>query len=248
MNRHPEWCVQDPRCTAFHITGGEHSSHPEIWETNHGRIVATRHQTGSGAQTGQGWLEIRTVVALPAGEAAAQDLARHLIAATYQAVADTLGAEAAQGKPTAVPPVLLITRGLPGCGKTTVARRWVAGAPDRARISRDDLRTMLHHARRDAHAERQVSSAAHGAARTLLRQGVSVVFDETNLPEAHYRQLLHLADEEAATPVTVDLRHVPLAVCLRRNGRRAGDARVPERVIRAMHARHIAPMVRGVVA
>jgi hypothetical protein len=39
---------------------------------------------------------------------------------------------------------LVITRGLPGCGKTTRARAWVAEDPSRrVRVNRDDLRTML---------------------------------------------------------------------------------------------------------
>ncbi|GIH11799.1 hypothetical protein Rhe02_98660 [Rhizocola hellebori] len=245
MNRHPEWCTQDTRCTAAHVTGGEHASPPEIWETDYGRIIGTRYQTGSGTRAGHGWLEIRVVVTLPAAEAAAQDLARQLIAGTYQAVAHLLGQQPANGEKAAPQADVLITRGLPGCGKTTLARRWVAAAPGRARISRDDLRAMLHHGPRGEQTEKQVTDAAHAAAKILLRQGISVIFDETNLPEAHYQQLLDLAREEAANPVTVDLRHVPLAVCLRRNASRHGAARVPERIIRAMHAQHVTPTLKG---
>ena len=39
---------------------------------------------------------------------------------------------------------LIITRGLPGCGKTTYARAWVAEDREhRARVNRDDIRAML---------------------------------------------------------------------------------------------------------
>ncbi len=244
MSAHPEWCTQDMRCTALHVTGGEHASPPEIWETQVGRIIATRYQTGSGHLAGQGWLEIRAVLTLPAAEAAAQEQARHLIAAVFAAITGT-GQPAPKPGNAKARPVLLITRGLPGCGKTTIARRWVAGGADRVRISRDDLRDMLHHRRRDPHAEQHVTHAAHSAAKTLLRQRVSVVFDETNLPHPHYQRLLDLAEQEGALPVTVDLRHIPLAVCLRRNALRHGPARVPEQIIRAMHARHIAPVLEG---
>ena len=39
---------------------------------------------------------------------------------------------------------LVITRGLPGSGKTTYARAWVAEDREhRARVNRDDIRQML---------------------------------------------------------------------------------------------------------
>lgn len=56
---------------------GEHASVPETWDTTHGRVVATRHRT---ARTGADWLEIRTIIALPADDVTAERLSRHLIA------------------------------------------------------------------------------------------------------------------------------------------------------------------------
>ena len=42
-------------------------------------------------------------------------------------------------------PVLVITRGLPGSGKSTWARQWVSQDPaHRAEVNRDSLRLMMH--------------------------------------------------------------------------------------------------------
>jgi hypothetical protein len=80
---HPTWCARGHHCTACRngrtgpTTVGEHASEPEVWDTAHGRVVATRHRSAS---NGTDWVEIRTVVALPSDEATAERLTRHLIA------------------------------------------------------------------------------------------------------------------------------------------------------------------------
>ncbi|WP_020520052.1 hypothetical protein [Catelliglobosispora koreensis] len=75
---HPPWCARDHRCTAAHITGGEHVSEPERWKTSHGTLIATRYHNARG-----GWVEIRTVTALDPHEPIAQAQCRHLIAVTH---------------------------------------------------------------------------------------------------------------------------------------------------------------------
>jgi hypothetical protein len=77
---HPHWCPADHRCTARWSSGGEHVSIPEIWRTDIGRVVATRHRDAS---TGAGHLEVRVVLQLPADETRAQRFMRWAIAAAY---------------------------------------------------------------------------------------------------------------------------------------------------------------------
>jgi hypothetical protein len=83
MNRatltHPAWCAQNHHCTAGRMSAGEHASTPEVWQTDVGRLVATRHRTTAGRD----FVELRTVMRLPADETAAAGLARHLIATSY---------------------------------------------------------------------------------------------------------------------------------------------------------------------
>src|SRR5690606_37039705 len=81
-------------------------------------------------------------------------------------------------------PQLVLTVGLPGSGKSTWARKWVAEDPaGRARVNRDDLRAMLRGELvwRDPDLEAQVTVAQHAAVAALLGAGVSVVVDDTNL-------------------------------------------------------------------
>ena len=68
---------------------------------------------------------------------------------------------------------LYITRGLPGSGKTTRARAWVTEDPaHRARVNRDDTRTMLHGGRLGTAAqEKQVTSVRDAAVTELLKRG-----------------------------------------------------------------------------
>jgi predicted kinase len=74
---------------------------------------------------------------------------------------------------------LLITRGLPGSGKTTFARTL---QPLVTRVSRDDLRRMLHgRIMLTDWAEAQVTAVERGIVETLLGRGASVIVDDTNL-------------------------------------------------------------------
>lgn len=139
---------------------------------------------------------------------------------------------------------LTITRGLPGSGKTTYAREWVAFDPvTRARINRDDIRAMAHDSEHLGQpTERQIITIRDGAIAALIRQGIDVICDDTNLPDNTVEALRKVAvDAGAMTFVIISLTHVPLAECLRRNQLRTGPARVPDSVIEKMHAEHVAP-------
>lgn len=133
--------------------------------------------------------------------------------------------------------ILIITIGLPGSGKSTWARQWVAENPGRrARINRDDLRAMLHGGRvGTAWQERQVTLAQHAAVRALLARGYEVVVDDTNLVAAHRVQLKAIA-RECGAKVVVRRFDVPLETCIARDARRPRRQRVGEAVIRHMAA------------
>ena len=141
---------------------------------------------------------------------------------------------------------LIITRGLPGCGKTTRALRWVRqNPPGRARINRDDLRGMIHNGefvqRSDGAAgtEQAVIAARNAAISALLRLGVDVVCDDTNLPQRVVRDLNRLAVRAGADVEVWDLTDVPVDECVRRDAARDGRAHVGAAVIRDLHARYV---------
>ena len=132
---------------------------------------------------------------------------------------------------------MTITRGLPGAGKTTWARRQ-RGA---VRVNRDDLRRMLHGGwSGQGWAEVQVSVAQRAAIEALLRAGVNVISDDTNLAGRVVRELSDLAGQCGASVVIKDFTDVPLEVCLERDAERDGDDRVGEDAIGAMHRRYLA--------
>lgn len=143
-------------------------------------------------------------------------------------------------------PVLIVTRGLPGCGKSTRAREWVAEDPARrARVNRDDLRAMCHNSAYIARSddtkgtEPAVTVARDTVITALLRAGVSVVCDDTNLPSRTVRGLRKLAATAGANFTVWDMTDVPVETCLERDARRNGSAQVGFAVIRRMHERYV---------
>lgn len=134
---------------------------------------------------------------------------------------------------------LIITRGLPGSGKSTWARAWVEeDRQHRAEVNRDMLRIMMHGGYADA--EVMVTTAGHAAIRDLLKRGVDVVCSDTNLPQRTARDLAKTARAAGAEVEVHDMTNVPLDVCLVRNHLRMDKDPVPEARIREMHARYIA--------
>lgn len=143
---------------------------------------------------------------------------------------------------------LYVTQGLPASGKTTEARAWVAaavaspaGEGSRARINRDDLRAMLFGGWTGEHAhEEAVTAAQRAAVGALLRRGLDVVTDDTNLRTDVMDAWRELAADVNAAVQVWDLTGVPLDECLRRNELRRGLASfVPPEVIRGMSSRYL---------
>lgn len=136
---------------------------------------------------------------------------------------------------------LIAMRGLPASGKSTYARAWVAEDPiRRARVNRDDCRAMLHDgAYHGRDTEKQIIAIRDAAVSALLKRGVSVVVDDTNLPSRTVRDVRRLATMAGAEFEIVDLTNVPLDVCLERNAARVGRALVPPDRVVEMHTKFV---------
>lgn len=135
---------------------------------------------------------------------------------------------------------LTIYRGLPGSGKTTHAKAWVAKDPaGRARINRDDLRAMLHGGYRDA-SEPVVIAVRDALIQNLLRSGVDVACDDTNLPADVVTHLAALARAVGAGVAVHDLTGVSLEDCVARDFARGllGGRTVGRRVIAELWSRY----------
>ncbi|WP_431977613.1 AAA family ATPase [Micromonospora haikouensis] len=141
-------------------------------------------------------------------------------------------------------PDLIITVGLPGAGKTT----WAKGT-GHTRVNRDELRDLLHGVRDyTPEHEQQVTIAQEAAVAGLLRAGITVVADDTNLHEDYLARWEALAAECGARLVIVDhFLAVPAAECIHGQADRPARERVSAEAITSMAAR-IPDVARAITA
>lgn len=134
---------------------------------------------------------------------------------------------------------LIVTRGLPGSGKSTAAQAWVEEIPTRrARVNRDDLRIMLHGRRFGGKwQEDAVTAAQQAAIAALLDQQISVIVDDTNLDPERLGEITAIATRRGIRVRVWDLTWIPVDRCIARDAGRTGAARVGADVIRRLHAR-----------
>ncbi len=141
---------------------------------------------------------------------------------------------------------LIITRGLPASGKTTLAKAHEqAHVLTTVRVNLDDLREMLHAGvfveGKDG-TEKVVKRLRNRLVAAALRSGKDVICDDTNLREKDVQELHLLAWSHGAQFVVWDFCHVPLEECLRRDRERAskpGEVSVGDAVIRGMAQRYL---------
>lgn len=133
---------------------------------------------------------------------------------------------------------LHITRGLPGSGKTTWAKAWVAIDPKtRARVNRDDLRTMLFETPDYSwEQEKATTEASRTTVRALLAAGIDVVADDMNLRPKYVREWVRFA---AANGADVEITEFPMSVeeAIERDAAR--DRTVGADTIRSMAAKYL---------
>ena len=87
-------------------------------------------------------------------------------------------------------PILTMTKGLPASGKTTWAKS-VVGAK---RVNKDDLRAMIDNGKWSKKNERSILAARDNLIIQYLREGSSVIVDDTNLNPKHEQDLRKIAD------------------------------------------------------
>jgi predicted kinase len=95
-------------------------------------------------------------------------------------------------------PVLILTIGLPGSGKSTFCRR-LAPLIDAVILESDALRRLLFKEPTYTPTEsRRLFDALHAAARELLTQGRNVIIDATSVKESDRQPVYEVADEAGA--------------------------------------------------
>lgn len=126
---------------------------------------------------------------------------------------------------------LIITRGIPGSGKSTYAEAWVRAGKDRVRVNRDDIRKMCFGVDFGCD-ENFVSIVEENIVGQALSDGKSVIVDATHIKPSYVQRWKDRAQKFDAE-FSVKEFLTPLEVCLDRNARR--DRYVPQNVIRQMH-------------
>ncbi|MFA5054895.1 MAG: ATP-binding protein [Dehalococcoidia bacterium] len=122
-----------------------------------------------------------------------------------------------------VNPALIVVSGLPGSGKSYFSRRLAERLPLPI-IESDAMRQVLAPKPTYSAAESErLFSACHTLIGDLLRKGVSLIFDATNLIEYHREQLYRIADKAYAKLILVRMEAPPELVQQRMERRRNGD-------------------------
>lgn len=136
---------------------------------------------------------------------------------------------------------LVVMRGLPGSGKTTEAHVWVeADRLHRVRVNRDSLRKMIDDGVfEEGVTERRIRLARDLLIWGMLRQGTSVICDDTNLPGHVVRDLRRLARSSNAKFSVIDLTNVPMPTCIARDRARNDKEPIGEAVIRDLHEKFL---------
>lgn len=141
--------------------------------------------------------------------------------------------------------MLIITKGLPGCGKSTWAKKCVledeAVGLKTVRVNRDSIRSMLHFDLWSKENEKLTVIARNTLISTLLAHKVNVICDDTNLDPSVVAELTVIGRSHKHAVVFKDFTDVPLHVCIDRDANREGKARVGAKVILDMHAKYLTP-------
>lgn len=137
-------------------------------------------------------------------------------------------------KPIRLPArTLIITRGVPGCGKTSWATAWRDALPDiRVRVNRDDTRKMLFGGWTGKPEDEQlVIEVTTRAIVQALRNGRQVVADDTWTQEFHIWRI-HQICTSFRTRLFVKAFDTSLEECIKRDKERDVNDYVGEDVIR----------------
>jgi len=126
---------------------------------------------------------------------------------------------------------LYLTVAIPGAGKTTIAREFVANNPHVVYLSSDGLRAVLGKSEDDQTVSGQVFEYIRNMTEFFLRNNISVLVDATNYNRSNRASLVGAARRNNAF-ITAFVSRVPFDVSVARNKQRARV--VPDFVLERM--------------
>lgn len=129
---------------------------------------------------------------------------------------------------------LIITRGLPGSGKSTYATDLIVKDPTFRRVNKDLLRLMFNNGLFSSTYEGFIHQASQKLISMALSEGLNVIVDNTHLDASSVKQIHKLAEIAGDVEVKEIWFKIPIEECHRRNNLRTGIAKVPASVIDRM--------------
>lgn len=137
---------------------------------------------------------------------------------------------------------IIVTRGLPGVGKSTFAKHYQAMNAPVVIAERDGIRKELNGTGKpgESEFESKVTDIQHKRVKWSLREGLNVVVSDTHLPDRSVKIWMQIAHEMGAEVEVVDFRAVPLTDVLEANAKRYDTEKyIPVSVIMEKHERFI---------
>src|SRR6266700_3098288 len=132
---------------------------------------------------------------------------------------------------------VVLTKGLPGSGKSTWAKAKMQKRPGQyKRVSKDEIRAMLDDGVYSPENEKVVRDVRNAAILVALHTGFDVIVDDTNLNPRHVQEIQALVLGQADVQI-LDFTDILLEVCIKRDSSRPNP--VGENVIREMHQRYL---------
>jgi len=133
---------------------------------------------------------------------------------------------------------IILTRGLPGSGKTTWALDYIKENSNTKRINKDDLRNMVDGGGWSSNREKIIIRARDVLVKLYLDLGFNVIIDDTNLVEKHFVQMAGIAAKYKDVIVEVkDFTDVPIEECIKNDLARVKS--VGKDVIMDMYNKHL---------
>lgn len=133
---------------------------------------------------------------------------------------------------------LIMTKGLPGSGKTTWAKWYQKRYPNTVRVNKDDLRAMLHDSVHSHGREDLVLKIRDEIVNMAFVGGHDVIVDDTNLSPKHEARLKQLAETINGAEFTIQsFTDVPVKTCIENDLKRPKP--VGKKVIMDMYRRYL---------
>ena len=133
---------------------------------------------------------------------------------------------------------VILTKGLPGSGKSTWAKQLIDMSPNSyKRINNDDLRKMFDNKQYSPNMEKFIKKAVDVLVLLALEEGKHVILDNTHLSENSINRIKELVKGKAEVIIEDKFLDVPLETCIKNDLRRLDS--VGKDVIVKLYEQHV---------